>query len=541
LIKPSRYDDDGYVIQWVRSGIPSNTLAVVNALADDAARRQVLGPDVPITVSSIDETNTRVDVDRIVADIRSGGGGMVGLVGVQTNQYPRALDLARRFRAANVPVVIGGFHVSGSLAMLPGVTPELQQALDLGVSLYAGEAEGRFDQVLRDAAAGALRPIYHYLDDLPALGGQPVPLLPAARVRRTAGGLGSFDAGRGCPFLCSFCTIINVQGRGSRRRTADDVEQIVRENAAIGINRFFVTDDNFARNDDWEAILDRLIALRAEGLAAKYTLQVDTACHKIPGFIEKAGRAGVNRVYIGLENIDPVNLKLAHKRHNKIGEYRAMLQAWKRARVLTYAGYILGFPSDTRESVLAAIRTIQHELPIDLLEFFLLTPLPGSEDHQRLTREGVVMEPDHNFYDLHHVTTDHPNLSRAELQQLYNDAWDAYYTPEHVARVLRRNAATGYSVGNALFWMMWFYRSVGMEGVHPLESGWLRIKARRDRRPSFPIEPRRAFYPRYAHDLVRGHVQMVRWWWHASRVRAEIKADPNAKAWRDQALEGFDA
>lgn len=60
-----------------------------------------------------------------------------------------------------------------------------------------------------------------------------------------------------------------------------------------------------------------------------------------------------------------------------------MLQAWKRARVLTYAGYILGLPSDTRESVLAAIRTIQHELPIDLLEFFLLTPLPGSEDHQR--------------------------------------------------------------------------------------------------------------------------------------------------------------
>lgn len=130
-------------------------------------------------------------------------------------------------------------------------------------------------------------------------------------------------------------------------------------------------------------------------------------------------------------------------------------------------------------------------------------------------------------------------MSRAELQQLYNDAWDlhararrARAAPQRRHRLQRRERAV---------LDMWFYRSVGMEGVHPLESGWLRIKARRDRRPSFPIEPRRTFYPRYAHDLVRGHVQTVRWWWHASRVRAEIKADPNAKAWRDQALEGSDA
>src|SRR6202043_4160173 len=72
----------------------------------------------------------------------------------------------------------------------------------------------------------------------------------------------SFDAGRGCPFQCSFCTIINVQGRISRYRSADDVETIVRANAAQGVTRFFVTDDNFARNRNWEAILDRLIELR---------------------------------------------------------------------------------------------------------------------------------------------------------------------------------------------------------------------------------------------------------------------------------------
>ena len=100
----------------------------------------------------------------------------------------------------------------------------LKEALDLGISLFAGEAEGRFDDVLRDAAAGTLKPIYNYLDDLPGLDGAPCPLLPAERVGRTIGMISSFDAGRGCPFLCSFCTIINVQGRKSRYRTADDIE-----------------------------------------------------------------------------------------------------------------------------------------------------------------------------------------------------------------------------------------------------------------------------------------------------------------------------
>ena len=218
LIKPSHYDDDGYVIQWLRSAIPSNTLAVLNGLALDCHQRRVLGDDVVIDISSFDEANARIRPERIARRIAGGGGrGMVALVGVQTNQFPRAMDIARRLRAAGVQVCIGGFHVSGCLAMLPDLTPELKEAMDLGISLFAGEAEGRLEIVLRDAWNGALRPLYNYMDDLPSLEGAAIPILPAAQIKRTGGGITSFDAGRGCPFLCSFCTIINVQGRKSRR------------------------------------------------------------------------------------------------------------------------------------------------------------------------------------------------------------------------------------------------------------------------------------------------------------------------------------
>jgi len=325
LIKPSHYDDDGYVIQWLRSAIPSNTLAVINGLALDCKERRVLGDDVEIDVKAWDETNTHIRPQRIARQLLNQR-GMVALVGVQSNQFPRAMDIARPLRAVGVPVCIGGFHVSGCLSMLPGITPEVKEAMDLGISLFAGEAEGRFEEVLIDAWQGKLKPLYNYMNDLPSLDHVPMPILPATRIKRTGGKITTFDAGRGCPFLCSFCTIINVQGRKSRRRSVDDIEQIIRRNLAQGINRFFITDDNFARNTDWEKVFDRLIAMReGEKLNLKFVIQVDTMCHRLPHFIEKAGRAGVARVFIGLESINPDALQGARKKQNKVAEYRKML------------------------------------------------------------------------------------------------------------------------------------------------------------------------------------------------------------------------
>ena len=114
LIKPSHYDDDGYVIQWLRSAIPSNTLAVLYGLALDCAERRILGADVEIAITALDETNTRIRPERIAQKIARAGSGMVALVGVQSNQYPHALDIARRLRACGMQVCIGGFHVSGT-------------------------------------------------------------------------------------------------------------------------------------------------------------------------------------------------------------------------------------------------------------------------------------------------------------------------------------------------------------------------------------------------------------------------------------------
>jgi radical SAM superfamily enzyme YgiQ (UPF0313 family) len=537
LVKPSHYDDDGYVIQWFRSAIPSNSLAALYGLARDCKARRVLGDDVELEIDAIDETNTRVSSASLARRIEQAGAGMVMLVGVQSNQFPRALDLARPLRARGIQVALGGFHVSGVISMLGGRDDGLDEAKRLGITLFAGEAEERLEEILRDAYAGALKPMYNYMADLPSIQGTPIPLITALKAWRTAGKVTSFDAGRGCPFQCSFCTIINVQGRKSRRRSPDDIEAIIRANVAQGLNSFFITDDNFARNTEWESILDRIIELKEkEGIRIHFIIQVDTLCHKIPRFIEKCARAGVRRVFIGLENINPDSLVGAKKRQNKITEYRKMLLAWKQARVITYAGYILGFPNDTYESVKHDLEIIKRELPVDVLEFFFLTPLPGSEDHQTLVKKGIEVDPDLNKYDLNHVTTAHPRMSKAEWERTYRMAWDTYYTKEHVEAVIRRIVACRGRATNAILLMTWFGASIHIEGVHPLEAGLFRKKFRTDRRPGFPIEPAWKFYPAY---LAESIAKLWRWgsmYFGLRRIYVKAKRDPNKYEYMDTAL-----
>ncbi len=111
------------------------------------------------------------------------------------------------------------------------------------------------------------------------------------------------------------------------------------------------------------------------------------------------------------------------------------------------AGYILGFPRDRPETIARDFEIIKKRIPpLDCLEFFCLTPLPGSEDQKVLHQQGAWMEPDMNFYDLEYVTVKHPIMYKETWQQVYRAAWEHYYTPEHVETVIRRAAAKGQNV-----------------------------------------------------------------------------------------------
>ncbi len=537
LIKPSHYDDEGYVIQWGRPALPSNSLAALNSLMMDCVERKVLGQNVPIYVETFDESHFTIPTKRIINRIRKGLGGLIGFVGVQTNQFPRSLDLGKVFLQAGIPVIIGGFHVSGCYSMLKEVPPDIQQALTDGFTLVAGEAEGHLDTILQDAYEKRLKPSYNFLQNTPALKGAPFPFLPARLVKKTFRRLSSFDAGRGCPFQCSFCTIINVQGRISRSRSADDIEALIRENLRQGVWRFFITDDDFARNRNWESILDRMIHLREqEGFQLSLTIQVDALCHKIPRFIEKAVRAGCHNIFIGLESLNPESLIGAKKRQNKIGEYRTMLQTWKHHGCTTVGGYILGFPNDTSSSIARDIEIIKKELPVDIVEFFILTPLPGSEDHQQLYERGVWMDPDMNAYDLEHVTMAHPLMTKGELAKAYRLAWQQYYTWDHIETLMRRAAAKGEPVIKLMFLIFCFYGCIMFEGIHPLEGGLVRWRGRRSRRPGMPMESAWKFWPSQILGAFRTEWKWCKLGWKLNQLRIKVEKDPTKLRYTDVSL-----
>ena len=393
--------------------------------------------------------------------------------------------------------------------------------------------------MLRDAAAGTLKPIYNYLHDLPGLEGATGPYMPPERVGRTLGMISSFDAGRGCPFLCSFCTIINVQGRKSRYCSAHDIEALVRVNVANGVRYFFITDDNLARNRNWESIFDRLIELRQQGIHSRFIIQVDTACHKIPRFIEKAVAAGVKRVFIGLENIDPDNLASAKKKQNHISDYRELLLEWRKHRCITYCGTssgsrtIRGNPSSSasRSSSANCRSTFSNSRS---------SPRCPARGSRKGGRQSVDIDPDLNKFDLEHVTTDHPRMSREEWQEAYRLAWRTYYTPEHIKTVIRRAVAGGPRPDTVAYLLTWFWASFHFYNIYPLETGMIRRRYRRDRRPGLPLENPLAFYTRHWGGQVVTYGRILAMFAKIHLWTRRLERDPNAKNYTDAALRTSD-
>jgi hypothetical protein len=238
-----------------------------------------------------------------------------------------------------------------------------------------------------------------------------------------------------------------------------------------------------------------------------------------------------------LENINPDSLIGARKRQNKITDYRQMLLAWKKVGIVTYCGYILGFPNDTPESINRDIEVIKKELPVDLLEFFYLTPLPGSEDHRRLHESGVAMDADLNKYDLNHAVTGHSAMSKEEWEGAYHSVWNTYYTDEHIETILRRAIASGTSPGKTMFFITWFKGCIGIEKIHPLEGGFLRLKFRRSRRSGMPLENPVLFYPKHLAVMIGNQIRWISLYLRLRLIYSKVRKDPKRFEYMDLALE----
>ena len=492
LIKPSKYDDEGYLVRFWKGVLPSNTLNVLHGLTEDVKRRRVLG-DIDIQVDAFDETAEKVPVKQIVRWSRHPATKLVVcLVGVQTNQFPRALDLGKQFRSHGIDVIIGGFHTSGTINMLSEREPDMQELFQHSIVVVSGEVEGYWGRILADVLNGRPKPLYSFAQDLKSLvdiENAPLPVMSPKTMRHFARpSFGTVDTSRGCPFTCSFCTIINVQGRTMRERSPECIAELVRKNyLEHGIDFYFFTDDNFARKKLWRETFEAIIRLRDEGITISYMMQVDMA-RKHKDFVRLAAQAGCSQVFIGMESVNPENLKAEGKPQNKVEQYVDIIREWHDAGVAIHTGYIIGLPFDTKEGVALDIQYLMDVIQPDQASFFMLTPLPGSHDHLEMTKRGEWMDPDFNKRDSFHATTKHPKMTAEEWTQAYEDAWESFYSKENLTRILSRWSHNPRVYWNLINVYMWYKNAALIEKQHPMIAGFFRLKDRRSRRPGFSID-----------------------------------------------------
>lgn len=512
LIKPTSYDDKGFPYTFARGVLPSNSLAALYSLTRRELPR-LTPPGVECEIRVIDEYVARhaTEQERLLKRFPEEGTRLiVGMVAVQTSQFPRACDLIDAWRARGATCVIGGFHVSGMITMMhdgvkdpnrkgipcPHTMPDdLGKMMDQGTILFHGEAEEIWGRALADILAGAPEPIYR--GGRPAFRDAPLPEYPPGYFEGNfVTPIRTFDTSRGCPFACSFCTIINVQGRHPRERDPAailaEVKRLCEEEKRMNRRRrndpdykgavdFFFTDDNFARSHCWKPLLEGLIDLRRQGYQTSFMIEADLACDKDKTFIPLLAEAGCSQMFQGVESMNPANLAEANKKQNKIERFAHLWETCHAHGIAVHVAYIVGFPHDTPSSVAEDVQKVL-DLGADQASFFMLTPLPGSEDWIRAVDAGKPMDDDYTRYDSFHAVQDHPLMGREEWARAYQAAWRTFYSVNNMIAVLKRWRDPAHR-RNILKNMLWYRWSFATERTHPMIAGFYRVRRYGRRRP----------------------------------------------------------
>jgi radical SAM superfamily enzyme YgiQ (UPF0313 family) len=368
----------------------------------------------------------------------------------------KAYRIADAIRTTGVPVVMGGPHVTemADEALGRDGGPRHANAVALG------EADETWPQIVNDAAAGKLKEIYTPVDVFgqerkPSLQNYPVvpwdkidlhqfnvlPKLVYPMLSKVGEGWGTFriipvESGRGCPYGCEFCTVTGFFGDSIRFRTNESVVNELlllkkRARSEKGQMAVFFIDDNFAINvKRTKSLLRDIIAAKAQ---VHWVAQISANLLRDEELCDLIAASGGKWIFIGMESIDPANLKDMNKGFNKPGEYATVLERLAKRNVYAITSFIFGMDNDTigvAERTLEQVRTWPPGLPI----FGLLTPLPATPLYKRLETAGRLTRPKH-WQEFIPFAMAHTPLKMTidEAHAEVNYGWSQAYSPKALA------------------------------------------------------------------------------------------------------------
>src|SRR5881227_4031349 len=407
----------------------------------------------------IDGNAQRMDEEGIAQFVRDQKIELVG-IGAMTRMISKAYRMADAIRAAGVPVVMGGPHVTE--------VPDEALGRDGGPrhadAVALGEADETWPQIVEDAARGELKEVYQPerdakgLDRKPSL--QPYPEIPWDKLpldqfnlmppflrplmKRIGEGWGNtylvpIETGRGCPYGCEFCTVTGFFGDSIRFRTNESVvsELLMLKSRARkerGQVAVFFIDDNFAINvKRTKSLLRDIIAAGAD---LPWTAQISSNLLKDEELVDLIAASGGKWIFIGMESIDATNLADVNKSFNKPGEYAAVLERLAQRNIYAVTSFIVGLDNDTPG---VAARTLQQieSWPPGLPVFGQLTPFPSTPLYARLAAAGRLTRPKHWLEFAPYQMANTPlKMSIPQTQMELEKAWLVSYSPERTERAM---------------------------------------------------------------------------------------------------------
>ena len=430
--------------------MPNATLSHISSLTPDR-----IG-DTSVSVEYIDEY-IRPDINYL-RSLHSVAGAttLVAIVGVQSHQFHRAIDIAAYAKLNGAEnVIIGGPHP---------MTCDTSDLQNKGVSFSLSEAEVVWEGILEDAINRQLKPVYglnkRWADIIPDIEFKPPP--PEEVNRHWVPMVGLYPV-RGCPFICNFCSVIKIAGRNVRHPSVDSIVSALRKIKNAGVDLVVFTSDNFNK---FPQAPDLLQAMIDEKLGVNFFFQADTQLANQSDLIDLVGRAGGVEVFIGAESFDKTALKSAHKRHNQPAEYKKIVSHCRDAGIRTHFSNILGFQhqsiSDCQEHVDTLI-----ELGPELASFYILTPIPGTEQYDDFKTNELIFERNLDRFDTATPTFLHDRISPQALQQFLFDAYEQFYKASMQIGKHRIDKATRN--------FMAFCRWCAKNRIHPMSGGSGRI------------------------------------------------------------------
>jgi radical SAM superfamily enzyme YgiQ (UPF0313 family) len=478
IIKPSKYGLAGEVERFRRGFMPNSTITYLRSMTPTQI------DSCSIETHIVDEY-VQTDLDYLKLLRSNGEPTLVAIVGVQSHQFHRSLDLAAYALANGVKhCVIGGPHP---------MTCDTTVHQNRGVSFALAEAEVIWPSILHDAIHGELEPVYGLAQRWQQEIDAPVLIPPSSRdLRRYVIPMMGLYPARGCPFTCNFCSVIKIAGRQIRGQQVETTMASLRAAKQAGVRLVMFTSDNFNKYPDANELLQCMID---ERINIPFFVQCDTQVAKEPEFVDLLGRAGCFQMFVGVESFRRKTLLAAHKAQNHPETYIEIVRLCQKARISSHFSNIIGFPGESEPDVREHVRVLRSLEP-DLASFYILTPIPGTDQYEDFLAAGWITERNLDRFDGQQMTWTHDAFEADELQTLLFDCYRSFYSSRRIGRTLINNLKTRRIFPDLIpgIAVTLFHRYCAWKQVHPMSGGVGRIRRdsasdyRRLRRARYDLE-----------------------------------------------------